>query len=164
MWNLLSPGNKYIVNYLTNNIYTNKKYGRISIHNMFKNRNPLKVPSHEIFFLEKWSYCFFRSLKWQWLTQKKPLKNKDNIIFRCFLWMFRPCNFVSMRKKSTHCIAQNSPELTLRGPKVRGVKIEGSKTLRANLPSIFAPRIFGPLNLWRLMRKFSFLLVQLREG
>ena len=53
-------------------------------------------------------------------------------------------NSVSMRKRCTQCIAPKLHEahFEARGPKLRGAQLEGSK----NLPSIFAPQSFGPLN------------------
>ena len=67
------------------------------------------------------------------MVYKNNLKKITKInFFRLFLWIFRPRNYVSMRKQGMHtklCGAQ------IGGPKLRGAKIEGK----------FAPRSFGPL-------------------
>ena len=80
--------------------------------------------------------------------------NFEKKILMIFCGYLGPPNYVPMRKQGTHCIAPKLCRHTMRGPKLRGPQIEGSKTPRDKLVFIICPaefwtpqsaRNFGPL-------------------
>ena len=71
----------------------------------------LKVPSHEIFCLKKWSYWLYRSLK-LWRLEKNITTEK--IFLDDLLVYLGPLNYVSMRKRAYVAMLQNSAGHTLK--------------------------------------------------
>ena len=73
--------------------------------------------------------------------KKKTFKIRKIQVLDDFCGYFGPRNYVSM----THCIAPKLCGAHFKGSIIPRAHFEGSKTLWANLQSIFAPRDFGAL-------------------